>query len=210
MGASRQATDFGHRGDRDPGPWPGCVCPTSIINTASSLEAEGCLKFKAVCLGVTPLASIWCTIPGPLSPPIWTLPKARPGVVVPIAVSTDYWLQNKSMNKGQMAVCSCRAWGRGKGAGPGPVRVGEGCDWNPSSPLGQLFGESGYRVRLHEGFEAAQWALGDEEGVAQMGFWVGGRRPCELSPFVPFVECQIVDATRHHVWVRKSASGTGW
>lgn len=70
--------------------------------------------------------------------------------------------------------------GRGEGAGPGCVLVGEGCDRNPSSPLGQLFGESGYRVRLHEGFEAAQWALGDEEGVAQMGFWVGGRRPCEL------------------------------
>lgn len=115
---------------------------------------------------------------------------------MPVAVCTDYWFQNKSMNKGQVAVCSCRAWGCGEGAGPGCVLVGKGCDWNPSSSLGQSFGESGYRVCLYEGFEAAQWALGDEEGVAQMGVWVGGRRPCELSPLVPSVECQIVDATR--------------
>lgn len=80
----------------------------------------------------------------------------------------------------------------------------------PPSLWGNFFGESGYRVRLHEGFEAAQWALGDEEGVAEMGFWVGGRRPCELSPFVPFVECQIVNATRSPRMVRKSASGMGW
>ena len=48
---------------------------------------------------------------------------------------------------------------------------------------------------MDEGFEAAQWVLGGEEGVAQTGVWVGGRRPCELSPLVPPVECQIVDAT---------------
>lgn len=54
-------------GDREPGPWPGCVCPMSIINTASSLETEGCLKFRAVCQGVTPLAYISCAIPVPLS-----------------------------------------------------------------------------------------------------------------------------------------------
>lgn len=132
----------------------------------------------------------------PSAPPIWTLPKARPGVVMLVAVCTDYWFQNKSMNKGQVAVCSCCAWGCGEGIGPGCVRVGEGCDWNPSSSLGQFFGESGYRVCLDEGFEAAQWVLGGEEGVAQTGVWVGGRRPCELSPLVPPVECQIVDATR--------------
>lgn len=58
---------LGTGGDHDPGPWPGCVCPTSIINMASSLEADSWPKFRAVCLGVTPLASIWCTTPVPLS-----------------------------------------------------------------------------------------------------------------------------------------------
>lgn len=77
-------------------------------------------------------------------------------------------LQNKSMNRGE------RPWW-GLGAAPSGFRL-EGA-WRSSSQLGQVFGESGFRVSLNRGREDAERALG-REGAARMGCWVeAGSRP---------------------------------